>query len=203
MAPQIDNLSDQNDRLHTDDDADDSITLVLDDKYELTVSRCRLAKSCPYLQCLMNGPYREAGQSRINIQSEGMFSYDAFEVVIKFANDNLFIRDKEKLDLHFDVLDLAILWSYDGLIDVIQAHLIDCLSIETGVDIHTVADYHNLKQLQEGCLEFERSLEKAIGSIRRKSGYCPLEGHDKHHYTSCSERRARKTVEDEDWDGLN
>lgn len=196
------NYLDRNNRHHNDDNGDDSITLVLDGQHELSASRTRLAKSCFYFQCLLTGPYKEAGQSRIDIQSQGMFSFEAFEIVVKFANENLFIRDKEQLELHFDVLDLAILWSYDELIDVIQAHLVDCLSIETGADIHTIANLHNLKELQEGCIEFERSLEKAIGLIRRKSGLCPLEGHDKHHYTSCS-NWVQKTMEDEDWDALS
>lgn len=185
-----------------DKGGDDSITLVLDDKYQLTASRNKLAKSCFYFQRLLSGPYREAGQARVKIQSQGLFSFEAFELVVKYADENLFLRDTDNPNLYLDALELAVLWSYDELVDLIQAHLADCLSRDTADDIHMAANEYNLEELQQKCIEFERLLEQSKGMIRRKWGLCPLDGHankNRHHYDSCWKWR-QQTIDDEDWD---
>lgn len=184
---------------------DDNVTLVLDDKYEIVASRSRLVKSCFYFQCLLAGPYRESGQSRVEIKSQGMFEFEVFENVVKFADEHIFIRDDEKLDLHFGMIELAILWAYDELIEVIEWHLMDCLNLDNCVNIHGLANHYNLKQLQDRCVQYENSLEKAMGPMRKRIGRCPLDGHEKHHYSTCSnypDPSKRPPAEEEDWDAL-
>lgn len=185
--------------------ANDIVTLVLDDTYEVVASRSRLVDSCFYFQCLLAGPYKESGQSRIEIKSQGMFDFDVFEAVVRYANERAFIRDDEKLELHFGMIGLAIFWAYDELINLLESYLIGCLNLNNCADIHGLANYHDLKKLQEECIRFENSLEQAMGPLRRRTGRCALDGHENHHYSTCSsysEHLKRSPIEDEDWDSF-
>lgn len=127
-----------------------------------------------------------------------MFSYKAFDCVIRYADESIFIRDPELIDLHIEAVQLGILWVYDEFVEVVEAHLIEQISLDTLTDLHGLAKRHSLVlgRLEEACKQYE---EISISlDMPRNWSRCHIDGHSNHHYINC--RPLVGDLCEDDWD---
>lgn len=164
--------------------SDERVVLVYNGQEEVEANRQALAESCFYLDHLLTGPFREAQQSRIEIHLGEEFSFSVFKAMIDYANSRLFDRDYDVMH-YLGMRQLAELWMYDELIEIVDSHLISCICPSTLVNIHTRANIFRWNRLQEECLKAERMLDASLGSVYRNWPRCPMDGHNKHHYSNC------------------
>lgn len=169
--------------------------LVYNRRRSIKVDRKKLANSCFYFQRLLEGPFKESKQTCIDINLGNMFSFEAFDCIVRYANDGIFIKDPEKHNVYIQAIQLAILWSYDEFVEIMESHFIEQISLETMTDFHGLAVRHkfHLSRLEEECIKFSKSL--TTGSVLRAWPRCPIPGHGPHHYSSCP-----KELDDNDWD---
>lgn len=126
-----------------------------------------------------------------------MFSFEAFDCIIRFANDAEFSRDSKRWAVHMEAIQLAIFWDYQEFIDVVESQLVDQLNLLTLTDLSALARRHpkDLRKLHEACENFTKSLEDRRHIIRWTR--CPIDNHPNHHLLSC---RRPKDESDSDWD---
>lgn len=168
------------------------------------VDRRMAAKSCFFLEKLLTGPFRESRLNEINIYLPEDISFECFKSILFYATKDIFIRSKD-YELLFQMIQLARLWLYDELVDIIESHLADSIKQNTIFSFHVLARSMKLKLLAEKCDLYYREYEEMLGIVERRWGRCPIAGHEKHHYLNCqvgtSPPRASDPHEpDEDWD---
>lgn len=122
---------------------------------EMEVTRSKVAASCFYFRTLLCGPFRESSQSRIDIHLGDDFSFETFKAVIHYANDKTFTRFGKNIDHYLEIIQLASLWMYDELVEVVELHLIENLSISLSARFHTLANIFDLRRLKEVCIKIE------------------------------------------------
>lgn len=163
----------------------ETVLMVYNGSKEIEASRSNLANSCSYFKCLLDGQFREASQSRVDIQlDEDDFSYEIFEALVKFANSRYFIRDDSRLSYYMDLIQLANLWCYDELVKVCESYLISIVSIDSLVHIRTLSNILNLSRLKRKCIEMQNLLDR-FEEFTLPYPRCPVEGHSDHHYHWC------------------
>lgn len=164
----------------TDSGFDDSLSLlslsisrervlfVYNNEAEIEADRDRIANSeCFFLSKLIDGPFREATQSRIHIYLNDHIKFDVFAAIIRFADKRQFDRSVPELDFYLKMIQLANIWLYKELIQIIENHLINFIEIGTVSNLHTLANILKLEKLTKTCIQFEQMLDVKMGTLRR------------------------------------
>lgn len=183
-----------------EEDQGEKVTLVYNGEKEVKVNRKSLGDSCFYFQCLLNGSFAESQKSRIEIYLEESFqiSFEVFEIVVEYATYKKFPNPSVDLQISdfLRMIQLAILWQLDGLIDTVEMRLVDMINVDTIPTIHTLANQLNLNKLREECLKVEKALD-SMTPLERKWPRCPLTGHEGHHYMHCLDNS--EALGEDDW----
>lgn len=176
------------------------VTLVYNEEHELEVSRARVASSCFYLRNLLEGKFREAKQSRVNIKLPKEITFQMFKGLIDYANTGFYAREGN-LIYYMGLVQLAALWLYDELVEIVENTLIDYVDEENILELHFMSDKFCLKKLYNECLKFEYLQDRYPGTQPRKWSRCPLVGHEHHHYLHCQLGKIDQSKEDQldDW----
>jgi len=170
------------------------LVIVYNGKKDIEVMRDKIGESCFYFKTLLNGDFKESCQSRIDIKLND-FSFEAFQGVVNFANGGTFTVPEASIGVYVEMIQLAALWLYDELVENLESYLIDNVTIDSLVNVHTLANVLKLDRLKAKCSRIEYDVQ--VGTIEKRWGRCPLPGHESHHYSSCP----LQTVDpdNEDW----
>ena len=166
----------------------------------IKVDRHRVQRACRYFELLLNSTFKEGKQSIINMYFDESFSYEAFSMIVKYADSNTFIADPDKLEQYFEAIQLCMLWGYDDFMDVLEAHLIAQLSHETIIEIQGLANRHreHLSELDRHCREFDET--KRI-DLNYPTWWptCSIEDHPRHYagYCFASNKKPAQELEDQ------
>lgn len=161
----------------------------------IKVDRHRMAKTCSYFSCLLEGPFRESKQHVIKIILGNMFSFEAFDCVISYANDNIFIPDENKVALYMDAIQLAIYWGYEKFIDLVESYFISILSLDWFVDFMALVatDPYYLQKLDTALDKFDSNQAR---ETRRPWPICAINGHQNHCYINCVDKPGSLVADD-------
>lgn len=165
----------------------------------IKVDRSKIQKTCRYFELLLNSTFKEGSQTLVTMQLKGFVSYEAFSMIINYANDGSFLADPDKLDEHFEAIQLCILWGYEDFLRVLEIHLINQISYKTVIDIHGLARRHKtfLHDLEIACEAFD---DTTIIGLEYPLLWptCAVEDHPRHFYGYCwhRERKPEQEVED-------
>lgn len=180
------------------------VTLVYFEK-EITVNRQKLSQSCHYFECLLLGQFKEAKEKQIEIHLDtDCVSFEVFEAAINYAVTGELDDDRE-VGFYADLIQLAHIWLYDQLINVLETKLLEFVTIKWLPHIHTLANILELPKLIEACESFEYKVGIWAGSEPKKWPGCIFPEHKhRHHYSRCQGFNQKQTPkpEEEDWDEL-
>lgn len=144
------------------------VLFVYNDKAEIEADRDRIANSkCFFLSKLIDGPFREATQSKIHIHLDDNIEFDVFAAVIRFADKRQFDRSVPELDFYLAMIQLANIWLYKELIQIIENHLINFIEMDTISVLHSLGNILKLEKLTKTCIQFEQVLDVRMGTVRR------------------------------------
>lgn len=177
------------------------VTLVYNGQREVIVDRKLASDSCFFLNRLLEGPFKEAKKSRIDIHLSKHYSFDCFKKILQFATENVFIRT-DNFDLLFQMIQLAKLWFYDELIDIIEDHLINNVNKRTIMKFYFLSLHINLENLERKCIMYEQFIEENIGNVGRNWPRCAVPGHHNHLYSYCLTDSENEDLKP-DWNEVN
>lgn len=164
----------------------------------IRIDRHKVQNSCRYFELLLNSTFVEGRQSVINLEVKNLVSFEAFKIIITYANENRFIADPDLLNEHIQAIQLCIIWGYDEFMKVIEAHLISQLSFRTIIAIQGLAKRHKvfLCELERCCEEFD-DLSRTSIDFPLMWPTCPIEGHRRHFAGYCAhKKRPEQEAED-------
>lgn len=158
------------------------VILVYNDEDDKIVvaNRESVTKACFFLERLINGPFIESTKQRINIYVDENYSFECFRNVINYASTGIFIRS-ENFAIMFQMIQLAKIWFFDELIELIEFHLMRNVNQHTITEFYFLALHLNLTNLADRCLKVEEEIEINAGNIPRNWARCVVPGHEKGH----------------------
>lgn len=163
----------------------------------IKVDRNRMANTCQYFKCLLNGYFKESKQNVIDIWLGDLYSYQAFNCVISYANDNIFIPEVRNITLYIEAIQLAIFWGYEDFIELLENLFIRILDLENYLYLWGLSKryLYYLQRLDDACDEFDVNQQIDIG---RRWPRCPIDGHQRHCYINCLEKPG--TLQEDNWE---
>lgn len=177
---------------------DESVLFVFNGELEVEVNRYKVAHStCFFLNKILTGPFRESRQSTIDIYLQDDFTFEVFKGLVEFAERRELKRNSEDVDYYLKMLQLAYIWIYDEFVRYLELHLLNFVKLDYVAVLHTLANYIELPLLKGKCLELEKRCDRGMGTMVRRWGRCPLDGHYNHRYGRCPE----EDIDEEDWGG--
>lgn len=170
----------------------------------IKIDRYKVANSCFYFNRLLDGPFKESRESNIHINLGNMFSFEALDCIVKYADQGIFLRDPDKHDIYIEAIQLAILWAYDEFVEVVEEHFINHITLYNMTDLHGLARRHKfaLQRLERACLAFEQKLGQYHSDTMRPWPRCAIDGHGKHSYINCNQKLVPRTIRDDDWEKI-
>lgn len=174
--------------------------LIYSDGRSIKINRKKVATSCKYFEHLLEGDFKESRQHSVRIGIGDMFSFEAFECLVAFANDGVlrtYRPDSTQHVLYMEAIQLAMIWDYRSFVEVVEKYFIDHILIATLVDLSTLArrNRSDLPKLYQACEDFNQQMERR--QLCLKWSRCSVDGHE-HHYIDCS--GPKDSDESSDWD---
>ncbi len=144
------------------------VTFKMDDGRRVTGNRTLLSATSTVFAAMLEGAYKESGQTEIHIQDANT---DAFQVLIKHlhgcdiqtALDSCCVEAENVLDILCEALALSDRYMLESLEEDLSAFIcVRHLSKETVVRVFEVACVHTCESLIKACLEFVLSTDAAF-----------------------------------------